>query len=562
VSELAGADACAECHRAIYDAWKRSPHGRSMARPSDDSVRGDFAAAPMQLRDGRVSLTRDAAGWGIDLDGETRRVDLVLASGRQHQLYITRGSDGSLALLPVLWSTRTHEWLPMSLYQPGWASLDLTRGCLSCHLSQSYRRLDGATPQSAWVDLSINCESCHGPGAGHIRSRRAGSSDDNYRDLSALGREEESRVCGQCHGFSIRPYVFPRAADGLPQVFVTTLINGGLRPDGTQRSTSYQYAGHVLSACYREGALTCKGCHQPHALTPRDFIGEPAAGADSNRQCTICHRDKTADVKRHSHHAVEVRCIDCHMSYSWIGDDERRKQRTSDHSISIPRPEESLALGTPNACTTCHHDRGAEWAAAALKKWGASRALGVREWVETIALARKRAAGAGERLLRLLADEKAGHYLHASVIDLLMEQPSDARWVTALAPFADGDDVELRGLALRALVTLDATERRRWVERGLADAHPYVRMETFAAVKDPALLTAAAIERELSDTLAYKNPPTDGLVHLITVRHRRGELKEALALLDLLERVALPSERARLDLDGVRGRLRADLERR
>jgi len=51
-------------------------------------------------------------------------------------------------------------------------------------------------------------------------------------------------------------------------------------------------------------------------------------------------------------------------------------------------------------------------------------------------------------------------------------------------------------------------------------------------------------------------------VHLITVRHKRGELREALQLLDLLGRVALPREQGRLNLDVVRKRVLADLAKR
>lgn len=543
-----------------------------MRTPSRDSVAGDFGAAAIAVDGGTVQLATDAGGWFMNLQSaagtDHRRVDLVLASGRQHQLYVTNGSDGSFNLLPLIWSTRTRTWLPTSLYQPGdldphsknyWAGRDLTRGCFSCHLSAAFRRT-GAQPTSAWIDLSIDCESCHGPGAEHIRRRRAGDSTEVLRDLRALGNDEDARVCGQCHGFSLKPYVFPRAADGLPEIFVGSLVNGGLRPDGTQRSTSYQYPGHVLSSCYRNGALTCKACHSPHSLSARDLTGAPADGEQSNRQCTACHRDRS-DVRAHSHHAPSIHCIDCHMSYSWIEDDERRQQRTADHSISIPRPRESLAFGTPNACTTCHRDRSAEWALSALQKWHATRALEIRTWVETIALGRRSAPGAGERLTQLLGDDN-GRYLQSSALDLLVLQPPDARWIPLLQPLASSPDPQLRALAIRALQTHDPEHRAQWIALGLADAHAYVRMETFSFVKEVSLLPPAAIERDLADTLAHKNPPTDGLVHLITVRHRRGELKEALALVELLAAIALPSERARLDLDGVRTRIAADLAKR
>ncbi len=35
-----------------------------------------------------------------------------------------------------------------------------------------------------------------------------------------------------------------------------------------------------------------------------------------------------------------------------------------DHSMRIPRPDLSLELGTPNACTHCHDDKTDQWALA------------------------------------------------------------------------------------------------------------------------------------------------------------------------------------------------------
>jgi predicted Zn-dependent protease len=40
-----------------------------------------------------------------------------------------------------------------------------------------------------------------------------------------------------------------------------------------------------------------------------------------------------------------------------------------DHSFRIPRPDLSLKIGTPNACTQCHRDQTDEWAANTIKKW-------------------------------------------------------------------------------------------------------------------------------------------------------------------------------------------------
>jgi hypothetical protein len=40
-----------------------------------------------------------------------------------------------------------------------------------------------------------------------------------------------------------------------------------------------------------------------------------------------------------------------------------------DHSLRVPRPDLSLSLGSPNACTQCHTDKKPQWAASAMDKW-------------------------------------------------------------------------------------------------------------------------------------------------------------------------------------------------
>lgn len=570
VADFVGAEACRECHGKEYEKWTRSPHGRSMTKATNESVLANFDGTTVKLPDGSVTVTKDPDGFHMDVlsaDRHDRRsVDFALASGRQHQIYVNATNDGRYVLLPIEWSTKTKEWLPLSLYQPGdldprsqnwFGAHDMTRGCLSCHVSQAHRKIGAAGGETHFVDSTINCESCHGPGREHIARRRAGRTDDVYRDLRALGTHDEARVCGGCHGFQLKPYVFPPASDGLPQVFVTSLINDSLRPDGTQRLTSYQYPGHVLSGGYRLEVLVCGSCHEPHDGLARDKKGRSAAGEQSNFQCTACHEELEVAkaAGKHSFHPPSVRCVDCHMSMSWIGDDPRRKQRTSDHSISIPRPRETLELGLPNACTTCHRDKKPEWAIAALEKWKQKQATVVREWVRTIAMARKMEAGATDRLIALAKDPTSVPYLKLSALDLLFLQPPEARVVAEIESFAHDSDPGLRASAIRALDHHDVAGRAKWRELGLSDAHPFVRMETFAMIKESDALSPAAIERNLSDVLAYMNPPTDGLVHLVTLRHKRHELREALDLLDLLQRVATEPEKRGLNLDAVRARI-------
>jgi len=81
-------------------------------------------------------------------------------------------------------------------------------------------------------------------------------------------------------------------------------------------------------------------------------------------------------------------------------------------------------------------------------------------------------------------------------------------------------------------------------------------------IKDVQTLTSEAIDRDLADVLQFMSPPTDGIVHVLTVRHRRGELREALALVGLLRRVMTPTELRRFDPDAVQSRIESDIARK
>jgi tetratricopeptide (TPR) repeat protein len=100
-------------------------------------------------------------------------------------------------------------------------------------------------------------------------------------------------------------------------------------------------------------------CHEPHALKLR---------AEGNAVCARCHNAAVFDTEKHHFHragTTGAQCVECHMpARTYMVVDPRR-----DHSIRIPRPDLSLSIGTPNACTRCHGDRKADWAAAAMGKW-------------------------------------------------------------------------------------------------------------------------------------------------------------------------------------------------
>lgn len=559
----AGADACGTCHPTEHAKWRKSAHGRAMAVPSPASVIGAFDGKAVELADGRAVPVRDGDRYVIDVQHGTSRerlaVDLVLASGRQHQLLVNRGRDGTLRVLPIWWSTVSERWRPLeAAHRPGaldpgsprhWAASGMPDvNCLTCHLSGARHRIgaDHAV-ETTWRDLAIDCEACHGPGQAHVDARRAvaaGADAGVMRDLTTLDKAAEGRLCAQCHALKFAGRFDDHVATAIP----ATLALGDFRVDSSQHSTSYQWAGHSVSECHRRGAAKCSSCHEPHAQTARDHLGGDATGARADAQCTVCHRDRidAAAARAHSHHGGAVRCVDCHMALAWLGDDPGGEQRVSDHSIAIPRAQESERFGTPDPCRTCHAAATPAWSLAAAARWGWTQAAGVRPWVEAIELGRRRAPGAAAALMALLSDPAAGDYLTASALELIAGLPADVNLVPSLRRFVDAEDPLRRGHALLALAVHEP--RGGWLERGLADRHAFVRLHLFFSPLVPGPRSAAAVQRAARDLLDVSPaPPVQMITDLARIEWEAGRTDGAFALIDVARKIAAPAQATRLD---------------
>jgi hypothetical protein len=129
----------------------------------------------------------------------------------------------------------------------------------------------------------------------------------------------------------------------------------------------YEYGSFLQSRMHAAG-VTCSDCHDSHGGRLR---------APGNAACATCHRPATYDVPAHHKHKAgtpAAECVACHMPRRvYMGVDGRR-----DHALRVPRPDLSVKLGTPNACTDCHAPKTPRWAADAVAKWyGAGRR---QEW--------------------------------------------------------------------------------------------------------------------------------------------------------------------------------------
>ena len=108
--EYAAAEACAGCHRQIYDAYRQTGMGRSFGRVPQEAFRNQsfYHEASdqhflMSERDGRFYQRRwqtDAAGREMNVVEMT--ADFVLGSGDHARTFLHRTAAGEFIELPVV----------------------------------------------------------------------------------------------------------------------------------------------------------------------------------------------------------------------------------------------------------------------------------------------------------------------------------------------------------------------------------------------------------------------------------------------------------------------------
>jgi len=186
--------------------------------------------------------------------------------------------------------------------------------------------------------------------------------------------------------------------------------------------------------------VRCVDCHEAHSLE----MVRPAA-----QLCTHCHlAEKYAVPEHHFHEAGTpgAECVDCHMPVrKYMVVDPRR-----DHSFRVPRPDLSVALGTPNACNDCHEDESAQWAADACLEWYGPPSEDPPSAAPAIHAAVTGRAGADAMLIDVAQNDAHAAIVRATAVELLRDQPSEAS-LDVIREQARADDPLLRMAAMRAL---------------------------------------------------------------------------------------------------------------
>ena len=506
---------CLSCHASQASQWQVSHHARAMAKPSADAIRADFGNTAFKhqglnskffRKNDRYLVRTDGA------DGKTADFEVAYAFGYAPlQQYLIELPGGRLQPLQIAWDVPRSRWfhlLPNEKAPAGdvlhWTGRYQTANtmCISCHTTGFEKRYDAAADRfnSTWKEPNVSCQSCHGPGQRHVEwaSRKADARAEGRAgeaqskgltvDLRGHTGKAEVELCSTCH--SRRSELSDKPLPGEPRLdhYRPALLSAGLyHADGQQLDEVFVDGSYRQSKMYQKG-VGCTECHSAHTGKLK---------ADGNAVCTQCHQPAGNprfpgaaggfDAASHHFHqpgSAGAQCTACHMpskNYMQI-------QARPDHSLRIPRPDLSVSIGTPNACTQCHSDRSAQWAADRVAAWYGPDRRQEPHFGSAFSAARAGRPGSLPAVAAIAADREQPGIVRASALELLR---NDARIGAEVRIEATRDpDPEIRAAAADSLEALPAVQRLNGLQPLLADPLRAVRI---AAARSLSSLPAAQI---------------------------------------------------------------------
>ena len=503
-----GSERCAICHESAYQHWQGSHHDLAMQVVNDTTVLGDFNDSHFTYAGITSRFFRRGTEYWVETDNEAGKLQdyrIAYVFGVEPlQQYLIAFPGGRLQALSIAWDTRPVEqggqrWFHLYPEQSISAGDPLhwtgpyqnwNLQCAECHSTNLNKNYDppSSSYKTTWFELNVGCEACHGQGGVHVEAAEKGTlqtlsnsgfpvdlsergnwawpaEQDIARRLTPIESAQQVDSCGRCHARrgTLGKYEYGKPLMGThrPSLLQAPLYHA----DGQILDEVYVYGSFVQSKMYQAGVV-CSNCHEPHSNALR---------APGNGVCLQCHKADAYDAPSHHHHPASsagAACVGCHMpEQNYMVIDGRR-----DHSMRIPRPDLSLAIGTPNACTQCHSDQTDQWAVDSLRRWGTQFSDTSTHPARTMDLSRRSDARAIPGLAALAKDSGSAPIWRATAMSELATFGNQTAYETALMLLGSSDPM-LRWAAVSSLDMLPVRGRYVTLSPYIGDENRAVRLE-------------------------------------------------------------------------------------
>ena len=478
--EFVGDLTCRTCHAGEWEEWRGSHHDMAMAEPDEETVRGDFSDVTFIDGEDEYRFYRQEGDYLVEApgpDGESTPFRLVYTFGWEPlQQYLVDIGSGKLQALHIAWDTEREEWFslyPDDQFEPDdwlhWTggAMNWNTMCASCHSTDLKQNYIAETDSfhTTYSDINVSCEACHGPGGDHVATMEGSDPDQLSRqriqqDLrlsKGATQAIEINTCAPCH--SLRQELTGEYVhgDSFMDHYDPMLPHPpNYHADGQILEEVYVFSSFLQSRMFHEG-VTCSDCHNPHSV-------ELKATINDNKLCMQCHEPRY-NTPEHHFHQVQTeasQCVNCHMPGRYYMEVDYRR----DHSFRVPRPDQSVMFGTPNACNSCHEDRSAEWAAGAVEEWyGPDRA---DHFTDTFLQLDADPFDRDESFRSLIADTSQPEIIRATAIWYSGQFP-DSESQNLIAEALNSNSPLIRSSAAKALENLISVSGTRPLLRAALD---------------------------------------------------------------------------------------------
>jgi tetratricopeptide (TPR) repeat protein len=441
-ASFVGREQCVDCHSGAYEQWLGSDHDNAMDIANEQTVLGDFNDAEFEHDEVISRFYKKGDEYFVHTEGPgggMAEFEVRYTFGVEPlQQYLVPFPGGRLQSLSIAWDVEQQRWFDLYpdtvIAADDW--LHWTRNgqnwngmCAECHSTNLRKNYDpeSKTFNTTWSEIDVSCEACHGPGSRHVA----------WAEIDPMGRPEvedyalvvhtggmdnrqQVEMCAPCHSRRSEVGDYDHSQVDLLENLVPSLLREDIyHADGQILEEDYVWGSFVQSKMYQNG-VRCSDCHDVHSL---------ALHKEGNELCLQCHRADTYDAYEHHFHQKVYEgqpsdgalCVKCHMpEQPFMVIDYR-----ADHSLRVPRPDLSLEIGVPNACSQsgCHDDQTVEWSVDAYTEWyGKARKP---HFGTTLAAARAGEPGAQDGLISVVESPLYPAIVRATALSVLQAYPGE-----------------------------------------------------------------------------------------------------------------------------------------